>query len=123
MVRYTLEQRVFLYDTYVKYRSARKCRRKFRHKFHDERVPSRHTIHNLVNTLRTTELLIAKKQKHKCRVLTVEKLDDIGATFEHTPRKSLNRLAKETGVSKSIPRTAKYVQCLCTGCLIEHTIS
>jgi hypothetical protein len=35
-----LEQHVFLYDTYVKYGSARKYRRKFRHKFHDERVPS-----------------------------------------------------------------------------------
>jgi hypothetical protein len=30
MVRYTLEQPVFLYDTYVKYESARKCRHKFR---------------------------------------------------------------------------------------------
>jgi hypothetical protein len=29
MVRYTLEQRVFLYDAYVKYTSARKCRQKF----------------------------------------------------------------------------------------------
>jgi hypothetical protein len=36
-VRYTLEQRVFLYDAYVKCGSARKCRRKFR----GERVPSR----------------------------------------------------------------------------------
>jgi hypothetical protein len=29
IVRYILEQRVFLYDTYVKYVSAGKCRRKF----------------------------------------------------------------------------------------------
>jgi hypothetical protein len=42
-----------------------------------------------------------KKQKRKCRVLTEEKLDDIGARLEHTPRKSLKRLAQETGVSKS----------------------
>jgi hypothetical protein len=61
MVCYTSEQRVFLYDTYVKYGSAGKCRRKFR----DERVPSRQTIHNLVNKLRTMELLIDKKTKHK----------------------------------------------------------
>jgi hypothetical protein len=54
MVRYTLEQRVFLYDIYVKYGSARKCRRKFRRKFHDERGPSKQTIHNLVNELRST---------------------------------------------------------------------
>jgi hypothetical protein len=90
-MRYTLEQCIFLYDTYVKYRSAGKCRRKFR----DERVPSRQTIHSLVNKLRTTELLTDKKQKHKHRVFT-EKLDDIVARFEHTPRKSLKRLAQET---------------------------
>jgi hypothetical protein len=73
MVRYTLEQCVFLYDTCVEYGSARKCRRKFR----DERVPNRQTIHNLVNMLITTGLLLDKKQKHKRRVLTEEKLDSM----------------------------------------------
>jgi transposase len=92
----------------MKYGSARKCRRKFRHtsKFHDERVSSRQTIHNLLNKLRTTGLLIDKKEKHKCQVLTEEKLDDIGARLKHTPRKSLKHLAQETGVSKSSARTA-----------------
>jgi hypothetical protein len=47
-----------------------------------------------------------KKQKHKRRVLTEEKLDDIGARLELTPRKSLKRLAQETGVSKSSARRA-----------------
>jgi hypothetical protein len=69
MVRDALEQRVFLYDTYVKYGSAGKCRRKFR----DERVPSRKKNHNLVNKLRTTGLLTEKKTKHKGQVLTQEK--------------------------------------------------
>jgi transposase len=79
MVRYTLEQRVFVYDTNVKYGSACKCRQKFRRKFRGERVPSRQTIHNLVNKLRTTGFLIDKKTKHKRRVLTEEKLDEVGA--------------------------------------------
>jgi hypothetical protein len=35
-----------------------------------------------------------------------EKLDDIGARLEHTPSKSLKRLAQETGVSKSSARKA-----------------
>jgi hypothetical protein len=61
MLRYTLEQCVFLYDTYVKYESAKNCRRKFR----GERVPSRQTIHNLVNELKSMGLLIDKKQKHQ----------------------------------------------------------
>jgi hypothetical protein len=95
MVRYTSEQRVFLHDTYMKYGSAGKCRRKFRRKFCDERVPSRQKIHNLVNKLRTTGLLTDKIQKHKCGVFTEEKLDDMGARLQHTPRKSLKRLAQE----------------------------
>jgi hypothetical protein len=100
MVRYTSEQRVFMYDTYVKYGSAGKCRQKFRRKYRDGSVPSRQTIHNLVNKLRITELLIDKKTKRKRRVLTEEKLDDIGARLQHTPRKLLNRLAEETASVK-----------------------
>jgi transposase len=90
----------------VKYGSAGKCRKKFRRKFNVERAPSRQTIHNLVNKVRTTGLLIDKKTKHKRRVLTEEKLDEIGARLEHAPRKSLKHLAQETGVSKSSARTA-----------------
>jgi hypothetical protein len=105
-VRHTLEQCVFLYDTYVKYGSTRTCRWKFWRKFCDGRFPRRHIIHNLVNKLRTIWLLIDNKQKHKCWVLTEEKLDEIGATLEPTPRKSLKCLSEETGVSKSNARTA-----------------
>jgi hypothetical protein len=78
MVRYTLEQRVFLYDSYVKYGSTKKCRRKFRRKFHDERVAGSEIRHSLVNKPGTTRLLIVRKQKHKRQVLIGEKLDDKG---------------------------------------------
>jgi hypothetical protein len=105
MVRYILEQRVFLYDTYVKYGPARMCRRKFRHKFLDERFPSRQTLQNFANKLRRTQLLTGRKQKHNRRVLA-EKLQDIGARYKHTPRKSPKSLAQETGVSQSSARTA-----------------
>jgi hypothetical protein len=43
-------------------------------------------------------------------VLTEEKLDDIGSRLEHAPRKSLKRLAQETGVKKSGSRTATQLQ-------------
>jgi hypothetical protein len=86
----------------VKYGSAGKCQQKFC----DERVDSRETIHNLVNKLGTARFLTENKTKHKHRVLTEEKLDDTGARLEHTPRKSLKRLAQETGVSKSSARMA-----------------
>jgi hypothetical protein len=42
-----------------------------------------------MNEYRTTGLLIDKKQNHKCGALAEEKLDDIRARLEHTPRKSL----------------------------------
>jgi hypothetical protein len=84
-VRHALEQRVILYESCVKYGSSRKRRRKFQRKFRDERVPSRQTIRNLVNKLRTTGLLIDKKTKYNRRVLGEEMLDDIGGqTLIHT---------------------------------------
>jgi transposase len=52
-------------------------------------VPSRQTIHNLVNKLRSTGLLTDKKRKHRCPVLAEEKQDNIRDSLEHTPRKSL----------------------------------
>jgi hypothetical protein len=59
-----------------------------------------------VNKLRTVGLVIDKKQKRERQALTEEKLDDIGAIIEHTPRKSLKLLAQATGVSKSSARMA-----------------
>jgi hypothetical protein len=59
-----------------------------------------------VNKLRSTGLSVDNKQKHKCQVLTEERLDDIGARLEHTLRKLLKRLAQETGLSKSSARRA-----------------
>jgi transposase len=106
MVRYTSEQHVFLYDTYVTYGFPIKCRRKLRRKFCNERIPSRQTIHNLVNKLKSTGFLTDKKQKHMRRVLTKENVDDTGTRLEHTPRKSLKRLAHEILVSQSSARRA-----------------
>jgi hypothetical protein len=77
----------------MKYISAVKCWQKFCY----EKVPSRQTIHNVVNKLRTMGLLIKNKTKNKRCVLTMDKLDDIWVRLEHTPRKSLKRPAQEAG--------------------------
>jgi transposase len=95
-----------MYDTYVKSGSARKVRRRFRHKFQNVTVPQRETVHRLVNKVRWTGSVLDRKAESKRRVLTEEKLDEIGAQLEHTPRKSLRRLAQETGISISSARTA-----------------
>jgi hypothetical protein len=101
MVRYAVEQRVFLYDSYVKCGSARKCRRKFCRKFPGVTIPSTTGIHKLIYKVRSTGSVLDKKPAKKCRVLTKEKLDEIKARLEHTPQKSLRHLAEETGISKS----------------------
>jgi hypothetical protein len=62
-----------------------------------------------VNELRTTGLLVNKKQKHKCQVLTEEKLDDIGARLEHKSRESLKGQATENGVSKYSARRVTHL--------------
>jgi DNA-binding transcriptional MocR family regulator len=51
--------------------------------------------------VRSTGSLLDKKLVNKRRVLTEEKLDEIGTRLQHTPLKSLRRLAQETGISKS----------------------
>jgi transposase len=105
-VRYTLEQRVYMYDTYVKSGSARKVRRRFRLKYPGVTVPQLETVHKLVNKVRRTGSVLDRKAKSKRRVLTEEKLDEIGAQLERTPRKSLRRLAEETRVSVGSAWTA-----------------
>jgi hypothetical protein len=88
-VRYTIEQCVCLVQLYFKYKSVRKCHRKFQHKFPREPVPSRQNIHYLVNKLKTMGSLLDKKPDRKQIVLTEETLDDTGARLETSLRKAL----------------------------------
>jgi hypothetical protein len=73
-VKYTIELHVCLVQLYFKYEYARKCRRKFQHKFPGEQVPSRQNIHYLVNTLKTMRSLLDKKPDKKRTVLAEETL-------------------------------------------------
>jgi superfamily II DNA helicase RecQ len=92
MVRYTLEQCVFLHDTYLKNGSAKSVSKNFNINF------------------MMKEFTVDKKQKHKSRVLTEETLYGIGARLQHTPRKSLKRVAQETGESE--PNAGRATQVL-----------
>ncbi|PNF27923.1 hypothetical protein B7P43_G03402 [Cryptotermes secundus] len=82
---YTLEQRVFLYDTYVKCGSAGKCK-----------FPTDRQFYNLVNRLEPMGLLIDNRTKN----------DDVEVRLEHTPSKSLKPLAREIGASTPSARMA-----------------
>jgi hypothetical protein len=62
-----------------------------------------------VNKLKRTGSLLDKKPDRKRTVLTEDKLDNIGARLETSPRKSLRRLAQETRISETSARRAKIL--------------
>ncbi|PSN51195.1 hypothetical protein C0J52_06063 [Blattella germanica] len=85
-VRYTLEQKRFVYDTYIRKKSIKKCRRKFRRKFPGIPVPHKSMIQQLKISRRRT-------------VLTEEKLNDIAYLWENSHNKSLSKLVQQASVS------------------------
>ena len=60
------------------------------------RVPSREAVRLLVNKFRETGSILDKKRNAKWRVLTEQKLQEIGERLENSPQKYLRRLAQET---------------------------
>jgi hypothetical protein len=66
----------------------------FSKKFCGGVIPASSAFHYLVNESKTTSLVLVKKIK-RCHE---EKLDDVGARLEHSPRKSLAKLAQQAGV-------------------------
>jgi hypothetical protein len=100
-VKYTLEKRIFLYDSYVKKKSYKSSKRRFRHRYPGVRIPASSTILRLVKKVHSTGSFLGKKYTRQNAVLTEETLDEIGARFEHSPRKSLARLAQQAQVSKT----------------------
>ena len=60
-VRYSLEQRVLIYNTYIRKKSIKKCHAKFRRQFPGISVPYKSTIQKLVKKLQTTGSLLDKK--------------------------------------------------------------
>ena len=85
MVQYSLEQRVFIYNTYIRKKSIKKCRTKLRKQFPGISVPYKSTIQKL-KKLQTTGSLLDKKHVLVKKELTEDKLDDIGARLEHSQK-------------------------------------
>jgi hypothetical protein len=98
MVKYTLERRIFLYDSYVKNKS---CKSRFHHRYPGVRIPASSAILRLVKKVHSTGSFLDRKYTRQNAVLTEETLDEIEAKLEHSPRKSLARLAQQAQVSKT----------------------
>jgi hypothetical protein len=98
MVKYALEQRIFLYDNYMKKKSYKACRSRFRRRYPGVRIPASSTILRLVRKVRSTGSFVDKKYARQNAVLTEETLGEVGARLEHSPRKSQARLAQQAQV-------------------------
>jgi hypothetical protein len=78
-----------------------RVKRRFRSRYPGVRIPASSTILRLVKKVRSTGSFLDKKYTRQNAVLTDETLDEIGARLEHSPRKSLARLAQQAQVSKT----------------------
>ena len=78
MPTYTLQQRIFMYDSYVRpiTSSCREVLRLFQANYPGVHVPSREAVRLLVNKFRETGSIFDKKRNVKRRVLMEQKLED-----------------------------------------------
>jgi hypothetical protein len=65
----------------------------------DSPVPTKSCVTKLIKTWRTVGSVLDKTRHRRKAVLTDEKLEDILAWLQISPRKSLRRLSQEAGVS------------------------
>ena len=74
----TLQQRIFMYDSYVITSTCREVVTRFQANYPGVRVPSREAVRLLVNKFKETGSVLDKKRNVKLRVLTEQKLEEIG---------------------------------------------
>ena len=81
--------------------------------------PSRFTIHEIVTKFETTGSLANRKRNRKRTVLT----EEIGASLEHTPTKSIPKLAQQVGISESSAhRATKLLKLKPYKCTSVHSL-
>ena len=83
MPTYTLQQRIFMYDSYVITSSCREVVKRFQANYPGVRVPSREAVRLLGNKFRETGSILDKKRNVKRRVLTEQKLEEIRERLEN----------------------------------------
>ena len=76
MPTYTLQQRIFMYDSYVITSSCWQVVRQFQVNYPGVRVSSREAVRLIVNKFREMGSILDKKRNVKLRVLTEQKLEE-----------------------------------------------
>jgi hypothetical protein len=87
-VKYSLEQRDFLYDNCVKNEYYKSCKGRFRHKYPGVRYPALLTMFKSVKSVCSARPFLDMKYTRQNAVLyraNRGKLDDTGARLAHSP--------------------------------------
>ncbi|XP_075229658.1 uncharacterized protein LOC142329169 isoform X16 [Lycorma delicatula] len=108
-MKFTIEQRVFICDSYAKSKCWKDVRDKFRQKFPELSVPCRTTIYASVARFRSTGSVFDRTRQRTRSVLTEEVIDDIARTLENNPEQSTRCLARRLNISPSSAYKAKKI--------------
>jgi hypothetical protein len=81
-MKYNIEQKLFIYDTFVQRSSRRKCSREFRRKFSDSAIPCKVTIYNIITKLRSVGSVLDKIKSPRRHALTGGTLGGIDTRSE-----------------------------------------
>ncbi|KDR23996.1 hypothetical protein L798_07935 [Zootermopsis nevadensis] len=92
-------ERVFIMEHYIKTNSYTECQQSFVRSFPESRVPHKSTICRIAYRFRETGSVSDKKRSGRPSSLSDENLNDVKQYSEWSPRKSLTRLAQQTGLS------------------------
>ena len=82
---FSLRERVYIHNTYMKSRKSCSETRKFRIKFSGGHVPNPSTIRGLAKRFKETGCIKNTNINPRHHVLKEETLDDIGERLEHAP--------------------------------------
>jgi hypothetical protein len=96
---YIANYRIFIVETYIRERTYAKCREISIRKYPDSPVRTKSCVSKLIKKWRTIGSVFDEPRRIKKTVLTDEKLEDIPARLQISPRTSLRRLSQETCVS------------------------
>ena len=84
---------------YFKWESPSRVRTEYIQAFPGEVPSTRFTILEIVKKFETTGSVANKKRNRERTVLTEETLEEIGASLDRTPTKSIPKLAQQVGIS------------------------
>jgi hypothetical protein len=104
-MRLTVEERVFILESYLKMMSYAHCRRSFFEKFRRQ-APVKSTIAKMIKKFRETGLLLDKNRNRQKSLLTPGILQDIQMAVTRSPHKSLRKLSAQTGILLGSAHTA-----------------